>query len=116
MGCSVRRLSALQRSSGSAPVQFVLITVPLLFTMLLGVRVVWLGYAKAQLVAISQRIAWEAALADTTTQDAIVYGNEQCRSWLGACDSIEVSLGEVVSATVSAQGMEVSAYASSETG
>ena len=103
-----------RRSDGAAPVEFVLLTVPLLFTTLLATRVVWAGYERAQLEVIAARAAAFAALADTTSLEAEAYAAAQTQQWLGASATIDVSMGEFASVSIQADGLEVQAHAISE--
>jgi Flp pilus assembly protein TadG len=103
-----------RRSDGAAAVDFVLLTVPLLFTTLLTMRVIWLGYERAQLTVIATRTAAFAGLADTTTVEAETFAKDQVRLWLGASATAEVTRGDFASASIQADGLEVQASAISE--
>ena len=103
-----------RRSDGAAAVDFVLLTVPLLVTALLAMRVIWVGYEKATLTVISSRAASVAALADTSSAEAKDYAESEVAKWLGNESEVDVTIGDFATVSIRSDGLEVTAHAISE--
>lgn len=91
-----------------------LVIVPLLFTTLLAMNVVWLGYQKAQLTAIATRTALYAALADTSLAESKAFAAQQLTQWLGEPCSVDIAISEFADVAISCNQLEVRANAISE--